>query len=339
MLFCLVYLYGMIKYFRKQVYEIDIVAVYLQIEKEINEGKIQYSTEITGEAYLERLKTSIEVILEPDGVDVDQLLALKIPVVITPRFHVAQYQFWFAFQLMVINYRKIPFMLLYHFERWQNNVHFLNALEFDIIDIFERNNPKEKNQNADALFSWMYEARKQFGYSTKSKSDNNNQVIDIKYEEADGRPETVDITDTVVAEEAKVSRQTITVLIREEVIHQLTEIFRQFLFAQKDSEKLIKALKGNSLKKPIRLTCNISEFGYLISKLKAAPYSCILSRVDKLAAWGTLNFNFFSNRTGEYESASGSYLRAALVGSRPPGIKRRKELDKMLEGVPTFKIN
>lgn len=329
----------MIKYFRKHLYEIDIVAVYLQIEKEINEGKIQYSTEIKGEEYLERLKTKIEVILEPDGVDVDQLLALKIPVVITPRFHMAQYQFWFAFQLIVFNYRKIPFMLLYHFERWQNNVHFVNALEFNIIDIFERNIPKEKNQNADALFSWTYEARKQFGYSTKSKPDDKNQVIDIKYEEIDGMPETVDITDTLVAEETKVSDQAITVLIREEVTEQLTQIFRQFLYAQKDSEKLITALKGNSLKKPIRLTCNISEFGYLISKLKKAPYSCIFSKVEKLEAWGTLNFKFFSNRTGEYESASRSYLRAALVGSRPPEFKRRKELDKMLEDVPTFEIS
>ncbi|MBK6953799.1 MAG: hypothetical protein IPH24_17640 [Crocinitomicaceae bacterium] len=190
----------MIKYFRKQVYEIDIVAVYLQIEKEINEGKIKYSSEISGAEYLERLKTSIEVILEPDGVDVDQLLALKIPVVITPRFHIAQYEFWFAFQLTVINYRKIPFMLLYHFERWQNNIHFLNLLEFQIDTIYE-----------------------------------------------------------VVAEKAEVREQPLTVLIREEVIVPLAQIFKQFLFTPNDYEDLILALKGFNHLKAIKL------FGILAS--------------------------------------------------------------------------
>ncbi len=315
----------MVKYFSKHVYEIDIIDVYLKFETGIKKGSIKYPGEISPDEFLMRLRTSIEVILKPDRIDIEQLLKFNIPAVVTPRFNNGHYDFWFAFQLMVTNPRIIPLMLLYHLERWQNNISFLNTLEFNIIKLFELNRPAESDRHADYLFQWMYEMRKKYGYQSKQKQSKKNQVIDIPY---------INLTKEDISSGAEVNIQSTSILlVKEELIEPIAQVFKQFLFNAKEYKNLIAAFKGEQLKKPIELTCKVNEFGYLISKLKAEPLNCILNKVDKIRDWAVLNFKFFSSKPPNTEKPSPSYMRAALVGSRPPLKKRRKELDDLIQGL------
>ena len=290
--------------------------VYLKFENGIKKGNIELSVEISPEEFLARLRTSIEVIVTPDGIDIDQLLKYNIPTVVTPQFHIGHYEFWFAFQLMVTNSRSIPLMLLYHLERWHNKIRFLNIIEFNTIKIFEKNKPINSDKNADSLFKWMYETRKEYGYATKQEQAKKKHVIDIAYEEINYKTHEDQLKKTIHFDES--------------IIQPLAKILLQYLKNPKDQFELIKALNGEIIKKPIKIKCPMGEFGFLIGLLKNPPYFYLLNTLDNIRDWINLNFLFFDRRTNEFKKASDSYMRLALAGSKPPVRKRAKELRDLL---------
>ncbi|MBK9192729.1 MAG: hypothetical protein IPM77_15210 [Crocinitomicaceae bacterium] len=265
----------MVKYFNKHVYEIDILNTFISFKQNISNNTFEITANINAAEYLDRLWESIKVIVQPDDIDLDQMLQSKIPIVITPRYSLGHYEFWFAFQLMITNFRKIPLLLEYHLERWKGSIQFLNTLEFHILSIYEQNKPSNVENVTDTLYAWIVTRRKQFGFE-KIKNVEDAVIIDEFYNVEVKEFQSKDLSKPLIMDQT--------------ILPDLLEILTKYLFDLNEKDKLEILLNGGSLTAPLKLNCFGNSIGFALITLK--DKGKIISTKSSIGVWLQNNFLF-----------------------------------------------
>ncbi|MGB1104695.1 MAG: hypothetical protein ACPG21_13875 [Crocinitomicaceae bacterium] len=316
----------MAKYYVKHIYEVDIIATYLQFKKGIKSGKLKFPEEINSDLILEKLLSSINRITKKDRVDADLLVASKTSAVIIPQYDIGEYTFWFGMQLIVTNHNRIPLMLTYHLNRWKDKISFLDRLEFLIASIFEKNVPENLDKNADAIFNWLSIQRLNVGYYSNLKPQDSSKVRNPEGTAYD--PPTIDISYLDIPNEDKKAK---TIYIKENYIDDISDFLNPFLHDSIDLHKLKIALKGEKIDEPIRIKSKRNEFGYFMGLLKNPKYELSFSTFECIRDWMCESFTFFDKKTNDYVVPKKPYLLKAVNGTKPPNAKFRAKSNTFLK--------
>ncbi|NUM51281.1 MAG: hypothetical protein HUU48_09205 [Flavobacteriales bacterium] len=330
----------------KHIYEVDIIGTFLNVEKIILSSREKYLLTISKKEYIVRLKENMEYLLTDKGIDVPFVLEHKLPVVIKPQIDSQSYEYWLALHLMTIDEEVIPLVLLFHYDKWNRSLRFINLVEFIVFRIFQINKPFSLKKKASTILNWITLMRYKYGYSLSPNKQPNKEGGKTKNDDAlndeyksnseiktypiilpsNGGPEKEnDQLDTLSQYNLSILEQGIS--IDKEIIKRLGKILIKKANDKKQLSVLISLLQGKSIENAIPFNCAGNTICDVFLRLKDVQK--IVNTKSHIGKWIKKNFLFKNNKKG-YISLTDSYIHQAMCGQKKPTRNSRIDISSLL---------